>query len=101
MTTVSDTVDRVGRIRPVLVEDGRGWWPLRAVCDALRHMDYRAASLLIPPEHKRRWRDKARDWRRRRAWCLIDRRGVELLVLRYCRDAPRWEIMDALDASAR
>lgn len=100
MTTMSDTVDRVGGIRPVLVEDGRGWWSLRAVCDALRRSDYQAASALIPPERKRRWKDSPRDWKRRKAWCLIDRKGVEWLVIRYCHDAPRWAVMAALDAGA-
>ena len=96
----ADTVERIGRVRPTLVEDGRGWWSLRAVCDALRCADYRAASALIPPEHKRRWNDSPRDWKRRKAWCLIDRQGVERLVIRYCYDAPRWAVMAALDAGA-
>lgn len=97
---MNDTVNRVGRVRPTVVEDGRGWWSLRGICDALRCMDYRAASTLIPPEHKRRWMDSPRDWKRRKAWCLIDRQGVERLVIRYCHDAPRWAVMATLDAGA-
>jgi len=94
---MAGTVERISRLRPALVEDGRAWWSLRAVCDALRHADYRAAGRLIPPEHKRKWLDTPRDWRMRRAWCLIDRQGVERLVLRYCHDAPRWAVMAAVD----
>lgn len=97
---MADTVARIGRVRPTLVEDGRGWWPLRGICDALRYMDYQAAAALIPPEHKRRWKDSPRDWKRKKAWCLIDRKGVERLVIRYCHDAPRWAVMAALDAGA-
>jgi hypothetical protein len=97
---MDNTAVRLGRIRPTLVEDGQGWWPLRAVCDALRFMDYRTASALIPPKHKRRWKDSPKDWRRRKAWCLIDREGVERLVIRYCHDMPRWTVMAALDAGA-
>ena len=97
---MDNTAARLGRIRPTVVEDGRGWWPLRAVCDALRFMDYRTASALIPPEHKRRWKDSPQDWRRRKAWCLIDREGVERLVIRYCHDMPRWAVMAAFDAGA-
>lgn len=95
---MNDTVERIGRVRPTVVEDGREWWSLRAVCDALRRSNYQAASALIPSEHKRRWKDSPRDWKRRKAWCLIDRQGVERLVIRYCHDAPRWVVMAALDA---
>jgi len=98
---MADTVERIGRVRPTLVEDGRGWWSLRGVCDALRCADYRAASSLVPPGHKRRWKDSPRDWKRRKAWCLIDRQGVERLVIRYCHDAPRWAVMSTLDAGAK
>lgn len=97
---MADTVERIGRVRPTLVEDGRGWWSLRAICDALRRSDYQAASALIPSEHKRRWKDSPRDWKRKKAWCLIDRKGVERLVIRHCRDAPRAAVMAALDATA-
>lgn len=96
---MDSTAARMGRLRPTVVEDGRGWWSLRAVCDALR-CEPRIASALIPSEHKKRWKTRPRDWRMRQAWCLIDRSGVERLVIRFCHDAPRWAAMAALDAGA-
>ena len=96
---MDDAAERLGRVRPTLVDgDGRAWWGYRAVCDALR-VDYRVGSKLIPPEHKRRWVQSPRDWRMKRSLCLLDRKGVEVLVIRYCR-SPRWAAMAALDATA-
>ena len=95
---MDDMAKRFERIRPELVDrDGRRWWPLRAVCDALRCPNYRAASMLVPAGHKRRWVQHARDWRLKQAICLIDREGVERLVIRYS-PVPRWAVMAALDA---
>jgi hypothetical protein len=96
---MDDMAKRFERIRPELVDrDGRRWWPLRTVCDALRCSNYRTASMLIPAGNKRRWIKHARDWRRKQAICLIDREGVERLVIRYS-NAPRWAVMAALDAA--
>ena len=95
---MDDAAERLGRVQPTLVDgDGRRWWPLRAVCDALRCPNYRAASMLVPAGHKRRWVQHARDWRLKQAVCLIDREGVERLVIRYS-PVPRWTMMAALDA---
>ena len=94
--TPSDMITRLTAIEPEEI-DGRLWWEFRRVCDALRLCDRNAAGRLIAPEHKRRKWLVGRDWRMKKAIGLIDRYGVEALVIRHCRDAPRGEIMAALD----
>ena len=97
---MTSAIDRLAAIEPTAI-DGKPWWPLRAVCDALRTMDYAAAARLIDAGHKRRVITRAMDWRMKQSRCLIDRAGVERLVIRYCREAPRAAVMAALDARAR
>ena len=93
-------VRRLTDIEPTVL-DGAPWWPLRAVCDALRTVDYNGAARLIDAGHKRRVITQPKDWRMRKCCCLIDRRGVERLVIRYCREIPRAAVMAALDARAK
>lgn len=89
------TVQRLAAIEPVEL-DGTPWWPLRAVCDALRLPDYSAAGRLVDARHKRKLLVCGRDWRMKKAVALIDRAGVERLVIRHVRDAPRAAVMAAL-----
>ena len=46
-----DTTDRLRALEPTIL-DGVPWWPLRAVCNALRISNPSAAAALIDPAHR-------------------------------------------------
>ena len=80
--------------------DGVPWWELRQVCEALRIPDVRAAGRLVEPPHKRYIVPTCRVWTMRRRVGIIDRRGVEILAIRYGGKTPRATLMAALNAEA-
>ena len=96
---MTDTTERLLRLEPTIL-DGVPWWPLRAVCNALRIPSPGTAAALIDPAHKRRVISRPRDWKMKRSVCLIDRQGVERLVIRYGGTTPRRDLLAALDATA-
>lgn len=96
---MTDTTERLSRLKPTIL-DGVPWWPLRAVCDALRISNPNDAAALIDPAHKWRLIITPRDWRMRKTVGLIDRQGVERLVIRYGGTTPRRDLLAALDATA-
>lgn len=91
------TAERLSSLEPRTI-DGAPWWELREVCIALQIFDTRAAGRLIPAEHKRCVVPRCKSWTMRRRVGLIDRRGVEILAIRYGGRTPRATLMAALNA---
>lgn len=96
----ADLPARLAGVEPVLLEGAR-WWPIAEICEALRiPWDRRCyAYSLVPPASKRPLVVHGRRMRMidRRRICVIDRAGVERLVIRYSRGVARGELMAALD----
>ena len=93
-----DTRDRLRALTPRLI-DGEPWWEWARVLEALHVYDHRRAAHVVRPEHKRKTIIQGRDWRFRTIIQLVDRAGVEALVLRYGGRISRAELMEAVDTS--
>lgn len=95
MTAPQSDAARVARIEPLIL-DGVAWYRFAEVCNALR-VPVRTCYGIVAPEHKRRHYIFRKGYRSI-VELLIDRKGVEQLVIRFCRE-PRGEIMDHLSAA--
>lgn len=91
MSTQTET-ERIARLEP-LVLDGIAWYRFGDVCNAL-HVPVSRCYGIVPQEHKRRHFVFRRGYRSI-VELLIDRKGVEQLVIKFCRE-PRGEIMRRL-----
>ena len=94
-----DARQLLARIEPVADADGRLWWPLRDVCDALHVPDQAAARRLVPAEHRRTTVERLTLWTKTRR-SLIDAEGVRLVAIRYSGGVPVSELTAALKPPA-
>lgn len=90
------TCARLELLTPQWLGD-RFWWRQTDVLRALRVPTDTRVCALIPPEHRRRL--STGQWPTIRRIGLIDRFGVERLILRYGGTTPRSAQMLALDRS--
>lgn len=86
---------RIARIQPLML-DGIAWYRFAEVCRALRVPSRRCYGL-VPQAHKRRHYVHRAGYRSI-IELLIDRQGVEQLVIKFCRQ-PRGEVMAKLIAA--
>lgn len=91
-TTQRSDTERIARLVPIELE-GRCWYALEDVCAALRVQRSKCAGL-VAEEHRRRYTQFRRGYRSRRIE-LIDRAGVEALVIRWSQE-PRAAVMARL-----
>lgn len=84
--------ERIARIVPMEL-DGGCWYALEDVCAALR-VQRRKCAGLVTEAHRRRYTQFRRGYRSRRI-SLIDRAGVEAIVIRWSRE-PRAAVMARL-----
>lgn len=91
---MSDTIARLERLEPVWI-DGKAWWRQADVRRALQVPMNANMSALVPPEHRRTI--AAGQWPHRKRVGLVDRAGVEKLILRYGGRTPRAALLEALD----
>jgi hypothetical protein len=91
---MSDTIERLERLAPLWI-DGKAWWRQADVRWALRVPMNASLSALVPPEHRRTI--AAGQWPHHKRVGLIDRAGVEKLILRYGGRTPRAALLAALD----
>lgn len=91
---MSDTIERLERLEPVWI-DGKAWWRQADVRRALQVPMNANMSALVPPEHRRTI--AAGQWPHRKRVGLVDRAGVEKLILRYGGRTPRAALLAALD----
>lgn len=89
-----DTIERLERLEPVRI-DGKAWWRQADVRRALQVPMNANMSALVPPEHRRTI--AAGQWPHRKRVGLVDRAGVEKLILRYGGRTPRAALLEALD----
>ena len=86
-------IERIARLEPLMLEDGTVWYRFADVCNALRVPNSRCYGI-ITQEHKRK-RFVFRMGYRSITELLIDRKGVEVLVIRWSRE-PHAEVMARL-----
>lgn len=94
MSGAENTLSRLERLEPVWI-DGKAWWRQADVRRALRVPMNASMSALVPPEHRRTI--AAGQWPHRKRVGLVDRAGVEKLILRYGGRTPRAALLAALD----
>lgn len=94
MPKVYDPRPALRQISPAEVdEDGRPWWPVRDICDALHCAMARNAGL-IPREHIRKHYEYRPGWRSI-IYSITDAEGAREIILRYTQ-IPAHEALRAL-----
>ena len=94
---MTDTCARLERLSPQKLED-RFWWRQADILRALRAPSSARVYALVPPEHRKRL--TVGQWPMKKTIGLVDRVGVERLILRYGGTTPRFALLEALDRGA-
>ena len=93
-----DPRDLLRRIEPMEI-DGRMWWRLKDICEALHIAHQNTAYALIGEANRRNIIERVDRFTKVKR-CVIDRDGVNRLAIRYGGTVPRCEIMAALDETS-
>lgn len=91
---VTDTCARLERLSSQKLED-RFWWKQADILRALRAPSSAHVYELVPSEHRKRL--TVGQWPMKKTIGLVDRVGVERLILRYGGTTPRADLLAALD----